>query len=437
MKLNSISSLMRISALAVLLFSFSQSFGQVPVFNTVTLFPHQKLHTHGSSVVELPNGDLMIAWFQGSGERWSDDVKIMGTRRKKGSKTWSKPFELADAKEFPDCNPVLFVDAKKRLWVMWYTVMANQWETSLIRYKYSTNYQTMAGAPKWDWQDDLLMKPGDKSERGISANDKFVSSVKKQIEDYGNYLATSVGPQAKTQWLNSSNIRLSRAKGEDYIRAGYIYNADSTKHEDAQVGYPYFQRMGWQTRHKPFTTSTGRILIPLYSDGFGFSIMTYTDDLGENWKFSTPLVGGGNIQPSIAVKKSGELVAYMRDNGGGPKVLHMSSSKDNGATWSTVNDSSIPNGGTAADIVTLKNGHWVIIYNASDRTTVTVALSEDEGKTWGWTKTVITGDKISASYPAIIEGKDGLLHVSHSYQLPNKQESINYVNFNEAWIKAK
>jgi len=116
----------------------------------------------------------------------------------------------------------------------------------------------------------------------------------------------------------------------------------------------------------------------------------------------------------------------------------MSSSFDNGQTWSTVNDSSIPNGGTAADVVTLKNGHWVIIYNESDRTKITVALSEDEGKTWGWTKTVIQGDKISASYPAIIEGKnDGLLHVSHSFQLPNKLESINYVDFNEAWIKAK
>lgn len=42
------------------------------------------------------------------------------------------------------------------------------------------------------------------------------------------------------------------------------------------------------------------MIVPLYSDGFSISIMAYTDDWGENWKASTPFVGAGNIQPSIA-----------------------------------------------------------------------------------------------------------------------------------------
>src|SRR5665648_118663 len=39
-----------------------------------SVFPLQEQHCHGSSIVELPNKDLLVAWFQGSGERTADDV---------------------------------------------------------------------------------------------------------------------------------------------------------------------------------------------------------------------------------------------------------------------------------------------------------------------------------------------------------------------------
>src|SRR5690554_5525217 len=71
------------------------------------IFPLQGQHVHGSSIVSLPNGDLLVAWFQGSGERTADDVRIMGARLKKGEGAWSVPFELADTPNLPDCNPVL------------------------------------------------------------------------------------------------------------------------------------------------------------------------------------------------------------------------------------------------------------------------------------------------------------------------------------------
>ena len=62
--------------------------------------------------------------------------------------------------------------------------------------------------------------------------------------------------------------------------------------------------------------------------------MAITDDWGATWKTSTPLVGLGNIQPSLARKNDGTLVAYMRDNGPPPKRLMVSRSSDRGETWS-------------------------------------------------------------------------------------------------------
>lgn len=411
-----------------------------PVFNSEMIFPFQGDHVHGSTILELPNGDLLVGWFQGSGERQADDVQIMGARKKNGRKEWSQPFVLADAKEFPDCNPILFLDGKNRLWLMWYTVIAHQWETSLLKYRISEDYSDMSGAPNWNWQDVLHIKPGDKAGQGIQPDDSFVQSVKRQLDEYGEYLKSSSDQNlSDDRWNRRIETTLSKARGENMIREGRLYSEDG-KYESTRLGYPYFSRMGWQTRNKPFITTSGRMIVPLYSDGFSFSLMAFTDDWGASWRFSNPLVGGGNIQPTIAQTKSGELVTYMRDAGSPPKRLHISRSKDNGETWSLVQDSEIPNPGSACDIVTLENGNWILIYNDTERGRhkLAVALSEDEGKTWPWYKSIVSEEQpVQAHYPAIIVGTNGILHVSYSYFLQNNQKTIKYAVFNEEWIKSK
>ena len=71
------------------------------------IFPFQEQHVHSSSIVELPNGDILACWFQGSGERTANDVLINGSRLKKGETKWSEPFLMADTPGQPDCNPLL------------------------------------------------------------------------------------------------------------------------------------------------------------------------------------------------------------------------------------------------------------------------------------------------------------------------------------------
>src|SRR5262245_38821603 len=55
------------------------------------VFPLEHWHNHASMIVEAPNGDLLVCWFHGSGERTADDVVIRGARLRKGAKTWSEP----------------------------------------------------------------------------------------------------------------------------------------------------------------------------------------------------------------------------------------------------------------------------------------------------------------------------------------------------------
>ena len=420
---------------------------EAPVTFKSQIFPYTREHTHGSTIVELPDGDLLAAWFQGSGERWADDVRIMGARLHKYDTVWSKPFLMADVPDFPDINPALFMDKENRLWLAWYTVIANQWSTSLPMLRFSTNYMQKEGPPKWDWQQPLIVKPGDKTEHGIKPGDKFVRSVEKQVDHYRQKILKTAGKNSELykQWKLWKKDLLYKAKGENMIRKGYYINAKNER-IDTLLGYPYFRRMGWQTKNKAVVLKDGRIILPYYSDGFDFSIMAITDDDGRHWKFSNPLVAPGDIQPSIAIKKDGTLAAYMRDNGPPPQRLMYCESKDRGMTWSPVRDSQIPNPGSGADIVTLQNGHWVLAYNDTEegRHSLAVSLSTDEGKTWPWTRhleldTRDPGIATSASYPSIIQGKNGIIHVVYSYSrndLKNKpHETIKYARFTEEWIR--
>jgi len=434
-----------VSLVFLITFSFNLSAAEAPQISREEIFTRVSQHVHGSTLVELPNGDLLVAWFQGSGERREDDVSIRGSRLRKGSLEWSDPFTLADTPEFPDINPVLFVDPTgKQLFLYWYTVIAYQWDTSLLKVLVSEDF-AKADAPIWKWQDVLHIKPGDSGGDGIQPNDSFVLSVRKQLADYREYLLDSGTSEGQLKrWDQFAEETIKKAQGGDMLRQGRLVKEDGES-EQKLMGFPYFRRMGWQTRNKPTVLSGGRLLLPLYSDGLDFSLVAITDDLGKSWSFSDPLVGPGNIQPAILERSNGELVAYMRDNGPPPKRLHMSVSKDRGGTWSSVRDSTLPNPGSAADGARLSNGHWVLVFNNAERgrNRLSVALSQDEGLTWPYTRDVEFDDRdleiaTSSHYPAVIQGKDGFLHLVYSSFArgagSEESKTIKYARFNEAWI---
>jgi predicted neuraminidase len=422
-----------------------------PVYRAMEIFEPIDLHVHGASIVELPNGDLLAAWFEGSGERWADDVLIKGARLHKGAESWSAPFVLADTPGFPDINPVLFIDGRDRLWLLWYTVLANLWETSLPKYRISTDYMMPEGPPTWEWQEVLHVRPGDSTERGVQPGDRFVRAVREKMEAYREYLE-DIGffaegaddPDGRHTWWKSQVDRvLARAAGTGLMREGHQYHEDGT-YTTREMGFPLMRRIGWQTYNKPVVLDGGRMIVPLYSDGFSFSLMAITDDWGETWAFSEPLVGRGNIQAAVARKADGSLVAYMRDNGPPPKRLHVSESHDRGETWSRVEYSELPNPGSGADLVTLRNGHWVLVYNDTERGrhSLAAALSTDEGGTWEWKRRLEhdpRGDEATRShYPAVIQAADGSLHVVYSYHYGDRSgrsRTIKYVRFDEAWIR--
>jgi predicted neuraminidase len=387
-----------------------------PFLISELIFPLEHWHNHASMVVELPGGDLFACWFHGSGERTADDVVVRGARLRKGSRAWSAPFLLADTPGYPDTNATIFLDPRKRLWLMWPTILANEWHTALMKYKIASDYGG-DGPPRWEVSEVLHVTPGD----------EFAVTVNREVD---RFLASA--PQTEQVRAYAERMRKNAAD-------------------------KLYRRLGWMTRAHPFVLDGTRLIVPLYSDGFSFSLMAISDDWGATWKTSTPLVGRGNIQPSLARKKDGTLVAYMRDNGPAPKRLMISRSSDRGDTWSTVEDTDLPNPGAGAEVLVLKSGNWALIYNDLERGRyrLAVSLSDDEGRTWRWTRH-LERDPDSTDeqqlgqyhYPSIIQAADGTLHATYSFFAPVvsvvpdaeqrvPRKSIKHAHFNEAWVKAQ
>ena len=382
---------------AVLLALFAVNAAEAPQHSAELVFPLHPEHNHAPGIVECSNGDLLVSWYRGSGERTADDVAVWGARKKAGEAEWSEAFLMADTPGFPDCNTCMMIGGDGRLWLFWPTIIANTWESCLTNYRVSSDYDG-EGVPKWDDEGLVLLKPEDFSARGNAQLDKLV-------EKYKPLLGDDI----------EEEIEEGRKKMRDKL----------------------YQRLGWQPRCKPTVLPSGRILLPLYTDTFSISIMAVSDDNGASWYASKPLMGFGAIQPTVLRRDSGELVAYMRENGIQQRI-RMATSNDDGLTWSEVGAAELPNPGSGLDGVRLANGHWLLVYNDTTRgrSSLAVSISDDEGKSWKWTRHLEKHADGAYHYPAVIQGRDGTIHAVYSYFVDGGK-SMKHVAFNEAWVRAE
>ena len=368
-----------------------------PQHSAELVFPLHPQHNHAPGIVELPNGDLLASWYRGSGERAADDVAVYGARKKKGETKWSEAFVMADTPGFPDCNTCMMVDRRNCLWLFWPTIIANTWESCLTNFRMSQNFSG-AGTPIWDRNGLVLLKPADFSKDAEAELDKLLPKQKSVVSD---------------NWREELPFDRKKLRNKLY------------------------QRIGWQPRCKPTVLPSGRILLPLYSDTFSLSIMAISDNDGESWYASKPLLGFGAIQPTVLRRDSGELVAFMRENGV-LKHIRSSTSKDEGLTWGPVVMTEMPNPGSGLDGVRLANGHWLLVYNDTifKRNSLLVSISTDEGKTWKWRRHLEKEATGSFHYPSAIQARDGTIHVIYSYFVAGGK-SMKHTAFNEAWVQSQ
>ncbi|PYV11513.1 MAG: hypothetical protein DMG23_04135 [Acidobacteria bacterium] len=325
---------------------------EAPYIQSELIFPPDSLpgypSCHGSTLVELPSGELLAAWYAGSTEG-AEDTAELGARLPAGATSWSKPTVLADTPHKPDGNPVLHLDRKGRVWLFYVTI------------------EGLSCEPAWD------------------------------------------------------RCRLKCRISTD---AGRTFGQERILREE----------LGWMDRNKPIYLTNGELLLPLYDERDWSSHMFISPDDGETWgKTQSIAAPGGNIQPTVVELGDGSLLAFMR-TGSPRRRLWKSTSGDNGRTWTPPSEIDLPNPNSACDMVRLRNGHLVLVINNTPegRTPLTVALSTDEGRTWNHRRNLETANG-EFSYPAVVQTRDGLIHVTYTYL----RKSIKHAAFDEAWIESK
>jgi predicted neuraminidase len=140
-------------------------------------------------------------------------------------------------------------------------------------------------------------------------------------------------------------------------------------------------------------------------------------DNGRTWTIvQVPDPSGATIdaiQPSILTHVNGALQAVGRTRS---QRVFETWSTDGGKTWSATALTALPNPNAGIDAVTLKDGRHLIVYNHTPkgRSPLNVALSRD-GKVWE-AALVLESEPGEYSYPAIIQGADGLVHITYTWK---------------------
>ena len=198
-------------------------------------------------------------------------------------------------------------------------------------------------------------------------------------------------------------------------------------------------------RAKPLLLPDGTLISGSSVESYGSwaAWIERSTDNGERWTTSGPITLArlesapqalpqgsellkptGLIQPVVIPLGDGHLRLYARSS---LDIGHIcvADSLDGGLIWSAARPVSLPNPNSGIDLVRLRDGRIVLIYNntTSGRSPINLAVSQD-GEHFQEFAALET-EPGEFSYPALVQGTEGDLHITYTY---NRQR-IRYVVF--------
>ncbi|CAD1794187.1 exported exo-alpha-sialidase [Xanthomonas arboricola pv. juglandis] len=184
-------------------------------------------------------------------------------------------------------------------------------------------------------------------------------------------------------------------------------------------------------KNKPVQLPNGRILSPSSSEDRGWRAhLEWSDDDGAHWQRGMPLNDPaviGAIQPSVLLHADGRVQVLGRSQ---QDKVFSTFSNDGSLHWQPMQLLAVENPNAGTDAVMLRDGRALLVYNPGiagkhwwdGRGTLAVALSAD-GVHWQRALTLEHSAKDEFSYPAVIQTRDGLVHISYTW----KRQRIKHV----------
>ena len=257
----------------------------------------------------------------------------------------------------------------------------------------------------------------------------------------------------KTVWLFHTTQRGGHDQTKDIVYGLKSTDEGHTWSEPVTV----FPQPGLYTR-QPLIVFQNQWLFPVYHSAGGsitsnaqkdHSYVEVSADSGATWKECDVAGSGGFVQMSIVPTSPTHLVSFYRSRYA--DWIYQSESSD-GCNWSTPVATALPNNNASIQAIALKNGHLAMIFNntqaelkpehadTGSRRILSLAVSEDGGKTWPWirdienpalSQPILPMEDAEYSYPSIVQSADGMIHVAYTF----RRETIKYMKFSEEWIK--
>ncbi|WP_159995453.1 exo-alpha-sialidase [Roseomonas sp. 18066] len=364
--------------------------------------PPATVQSHAANLTPLADGSLGLVWFGGTQEGVPDISAYFS--RLEGDR-WSAPVRLSDDPTRSEQNPLLFPAPNGELWLIWTAQISGNQDTAIVRRRVSIDHGRSWGP---------------------------IATLFGERPGGGTFMRQPVTVLSNGDWLLPIWICTS-TPGRKWVGD-----------ED-----------------------TSAVMI--------------SSDQGRTWKEVAVPDSLGCVHMNILDLQDGTLAAFYRsrwaDN------VYVSRSSDLGQSWSAPEPTELPNNNSSIQVARLQNGHLAMVFNASSaadaterrlslyddieddtddgkvvgaidasrrstfwgvpRAPMTLAISEDGGRTWPHRRNLETGDGYCMtnnsreglnrefSYPSITQTADGRLHIAYTVY----RQAIKYVSVAEAWVK--
>jgi predicted neuraminidase len=367
--------------------------------------PSPCVQNHAANLMELPDGSVGCVWFGGTQEG-VPDISAYFSRLDPATDIWSEPMRLSDDPTRSEQNPLLFPAPDGALWLIWTAQISGNQDTAIVRRRVSHD-----GGRLWGEVQTLFdLRPTG-----------------------GTFMRQPIVVLDNGDWL-----------------------------------LPV-----WYCKTIPGRKWVGD------EDTSGVKI---SSDGGQSWSEHEVPGSLGCVHMNIVDLRDGTLAAFYRSRWA--DSIYVSRSTDRGRNWSVPEATELPNNNSSIQVVRLANGHLAMVYNASSaadasgrrlslyddieddtddgkvaapiatgvrsafwgapRAPMTLAISEDGGRTWPHRRDLEVGDGYCMtnnsreglnrefSYPSIRQTADGKLHIAFTYF----RQAIKYVRVDEAWASA-
>lgn len=333
---------------------------------------------HAPTMVELPNGDLLIAWFAGSFEG-DADINIIVSRLDKGSDKWTEPIIISNDPERSDQNPSLFLSPDNEVWAMYTSQKARQEGINNMQFTSQIRRQRSKDDGKtWSEYDTIFPEEGTFARQPIQilSNGRWI---------YGNWICSSADSLAG----DPSAFKISDDEGKTW------------KHVD-------MPKSNGRVHPTIVEVEDGHLVAYMRSRPADFIHMSESFDYGDTWSepVATPLP---NNNSSISATKlaSGRIaVAY--------NPMSAPAGAKDGANWP----------GLRCPVAVALSEDGGKTFPLIRHVELGEGFVGDENKS----------NNLQYEYPFIMQAKDGSIHVTYAYK---SRIGVKWVKLTEEDIMGK